>query len=106
MLHCGVGGSGSYAEREFLLFDGPGGAMGIGFCFWRWDLFFARKREKKLGVFFLRFLWCFCFFGGDFAFLGGDFAVLGGVFALRDHYFARSAIFFLAFSPRGAVSKT
>ena len=41
------------AERKFLLFDGPGGAMGIGFfLFWRRDLFFARKRGKKLVCFF------------------------------------------------------
>ena len=33
-------------ERKFFLFDGPGGAMGIGFLFWRRDLFLARKREK------------------------------------------------------------
>ena len=51
------------SEREFLLFDAPGGAMGIGFfLFWRRGLFFARKREKILVFFppflvvFLRFL--------------------------------------------------
>ena len=47
------------SEREFFLFDGPGGAMGIGFFFWRRDLFFARKREKKFGVFLCVFLCVF-----------------------------------------------
>ena len=41
------------AEREFLLFDGPGGCMGLAFLFWCRDLFFARKkREKNVGAFF------------------------------------------------------
>ena len=49
--------------------------MGIDFFFWRWDLFFARKRELGGG----RVLgggWCvFALLGGDFAFFfEGDFA--------------------------------
>ena len=75
-------------EREFLLFYGPGGAMGIGFLGGRWDLFFARQREKKIGVFLL--------------FLGGVFVLLGVFFC-----FSRAArISFLTFFSRGAVSKT
>ena len=53
-------------EREIFLFDGPGGAMGIGFFCWRWDLFFARQRGKNpgdflvfWGVFFCVFWWFF-----------------------------------------------
>ena len=53
--------------REFLLFDGPGGAMGIGFSFRRRGLFFARKREEKTWRFFFGGGgvggWCFCAFG-------------------------------------------
>ena len=67
----------------------PAGPWELAFLFWRRDLFFARKRD-----------FCVCFL---FVF-GGVFALLGGVFALRGHYFACSAIF-LAFPPRGAVSK-
>ena len=49
------------AERGFLLFDGPDGAIGIVCCCccccccWRWGLFFARKRETLWGC-FSRFL--------------------------------------------------
>ena len=65
------------AERGFLLFDGPDGAIGIVCCCcccccccWRWGLFFARKREILWGC-FSRFLVVFLrIFGGDFAFLG------------------------------------
>jgi len=77
--------------------------MGIGLLFWRRDLFFARNREKKIGVFFL-------VFGGVFALLGGDFAFflvisrIGGCFrATRPLFRAQREFsgFFLFF--RGAV---
>ena len=69
--------AGPEPEREFFLFDGPGGAMGIGFLGGRWNLFFARQRKKKIGVFFVFFgvfvvvFWgCFLgvFFGVFFCF--------------------------------------
>ena len=62
-----------HPEREFLLFDGPGGATGIGFLLLlALGHIFARKREKKK-VFF------FAFLGGVFALFGGDSALLLGV---------------------------
>ena len=75
--------------------------MGIGFFFGRWDLFFARQREKFFWCFFGVFLVFLLFFGGVF--------VLFWCFFL---FFARSANFFLTFFSavtffsRGAVSKT
>ena len=67
------------AERKFLLFDGPGGAMGIG-LFLRRDLFFARKREKKILFFLFSFLVVFL----RFLVVISRF---GGVFALREFFF-------------------
>ena len=76
--------------------------MGIGFFFGRWDLFFARQREKKILVFF----WCFLVF---LLFLGGVFVLFWVFFFV---FRAQREIFFWLFSPavtffsRGAVSKT
>ena len=64
----------------------PGGPWELAFFFWRWDLFFARQREKKIFGVFLVFL---LFFGGVF--------VLFFVFLCFFLFFARSANFFLAF---------
>ena len=73
--------------------------MGIGFFFWRWDLFFARKRGKKrlgcfsrFGVVFLRFLVVISRFWGCFR-------------AMRPLLRAQREFFF-GFFFRGAVSKT
>ena len=105
--HKGAQTQGGAAERKFLLFDGPGGAMGIVFLFWRRDLFFARKSAN--------FVWgVFCVFGGVFALFGGDFAFVGddsafsGVFSRYAAIISRGARFFSLspFPPRGAVSKT
>ena len=68
-------------ERGFFLFDGPGGAMGIGFFFGVGTYFSRVSENKKILVFF----WCFLVFFGVFVFLGGVF-VLFGVFIL---FFAR-----------------
>ena len=62
--------SGNSPEREFLLFDGPGGAMGIGFLFWRRCFSFFSRVSAKIFWFFFG---C-CVFGGVFALFGGDFA--------------------------------
>ena len=79
-------------EREFFLFDGPGGAMGIGFWGGRWDLFFARQREKNCGVFWVRVFLVFLLF-----FWGVCFVLFFVCFL----FFARSAkIFFGFFFPR------
>ena len=67
-----------YTEREFFLFDGPGGPWELAFFLGRWDLFFARQRE----IFFLGVFWVF----------------FGGVFLVFFLFFARSANFFFDFS--------
>ena len=90
------------AEREFFLFDAPGGAMGIGFFWGRWGLFFARQREKIFWGVFWVFFGVFVVFGGCFC------AFLVFFFVFR----AAREFFFWLFSPavtffsRGAVSKT
>ena len=79
--------------------------MGIVF-FWRWDLFFAHKREEK-NRFFRVFVWCVLLFGWCFRVFLGDFALFGGVFsryAITNSRAARNTIFGFFF--RGAVSKT
>ena len=52
------------AKAGIFLFDGPDGAMGIDFFFWRWGLFFARQRENFLLVFFWVFFFVFLLFWG------------------------------------------
>ena len=70
----------------------PGVAGGLGvpeksINFWN-RVFFARKREKKIGCFF-RLL------GGGFVLFGGVFAFLGGVFVLLlDFFFSRASAVF------------
>ena len=64
--------------------------MGIGFFLGRWDLFFARQREKKFWCFFGVLLLFLLFFWGVF--------VLFWCFFL---FFARSTKFFLTFFFRG-----
>ena len=68
----------------------PAGPWELALCSWRWDLFFARKREFFFGYFFGVFLVFLLFFGGVF------------VLFLFLFCFSRvSAKFFLVFFPRG-----
>ena len=66
-----------HAERRPLLQSGifsclmaPAGPWELAFFFWRWDLFFARQREKNFLVFFWCFLVFLLFFGGNLGFFG------------------------------------
>ena len=97
------------AERKFLLFDGPGGAMGIGFFVLASGLVF---RAEALNFFVCVpppvFGGVFALFGGDFAFffVVGDFA-FWGVFSRYAAIISRAARKTIWFPPpRGAVSKT
>ena len=82
-------------EREFSLFDGPGGAMGIDF-FVDVGTYFSRVSAKKN---------CWVFFGcflGVFVVFGGCFCAFGCFLFL---FRALARIFFFFFFG-GAVSKT
>jgi len=69
----------------------PAGPWELAFFSWRWDLFFARKREKKNLVFFGCFLVFFFVFRGCFCAFWCFFL-----------FFTRSrAFFFWLFFPRG-----
>ena len=80
------------AERGFPLFDGPGGAMGIGFFVVALGLFSRVSAKKNFGVFLVFFL----------VFFGGVFVLLGFFFVFRALARKNFGFFFL----RGAVSKT
>ena len=78
----------------------PGGQWELAFLFWRQDLFFARKREKKC-FFFLVFGGVIALFGGDFAFLGVISRFFGCFRATRPLFRAQRDFFGAFFSPRG-----
>ena len=85
---------GLFQSGIFFLFDGPGGAMGIGF-FFGVGTYFPRVSAKTKLVFFFVFFGVFVVWGGRFC------AFWCFCFVFR----ALARIFFWLFS-RGAVSKT